>query len=205
MIKKIIFVICWIAATNLTVFCCDCISQLSKLDKKQVESFDLVFVGQIIRIKQAENNCIAFFKGITLYHGVTSDTTEIHFDCSSSCEMPFNPGETWLIYAMKKDGTLSVDYCERSRKKPSDKEQDDYIIYSGISYKEETGFLAKYYPAKDFAGVSQMTKINNNEVTVIDQNRNLPHADTRQKIWLLLGSFVVLLLIYAGVRFFWKK
>jgi len=183
-------------------FACDCGEQLPEFSKEETEKYGLIFIGTVDSIQPGERNGLAWFHGKELYKGLATPVIAIQFDNYTSCRVPFEAGETWMIYAVKDsvNSRWTVTYCSRSRKYPSQGEVDEYTVYSNLTFEEERKFLTAIYPPKDFIPQNTIDDISENNKTVIDSNRNLMHADNRQKLLLIAASVIGMVLIYLVVK-----
>jgi hypothetical protein len=82
--------------------------------------------------------------------------------------------------------------------KPLSSENDEYTIYTQMTWEEEILFLEKNFPKKDFSTREVVKEADNKKV--IDATRPLEHATNREKIILVLVSFVGMLIIYFIVK-----
>lgn len=185
-----------------STYACDCGEQMPVFSKAETEKYGLIFIGKIDSITHKKNNGSAWFKGLKLYKGIATPVVEIRFDNYSSCQMPFQSGDLWMIYAVKDSVTYKwiTSYCSRSRKYPAQDELDEYTVYSNITFEKEEQLLAEIYPLKDFVESDIISEIDEKNKTVIDANRNLMHADNMQKIILLAISLAGVILIYIVVK-----
>lgn len=201
-ILYIILILWALIHINLKLFACDCGEQLPVFSKEETEKYDLIFIGKIDSINHGKKTGVAWFKGIKLYKGLAPPVIKIYFDDYTSCKMPFQSNDTWMIYANKDsiNGYWKVDYCSRTRKYPNQNEMDEYTIYSNITFDKEEQLLAEIYPLKDFIHPDKLSDIQENKKTVIDANRDLMHANNKHKIILLIISLVGVILIYIILK-----
>lgn len=185
---------------------CDCPNHPGKISRKIIDIYPVIFQGFADSSSACANGkAKAFFTGIELYKGEKIPLhLSINFKCEGSCKMEFNPGEIWLIYANRDSLTkeLSVEYCERSRRYYSKNTDDVHIMYNESTFKEETEYLKSILLPAYFIEESDLNKIEAEKLKVITQNRELEFASGEQKIWILLGSTVfIILLIFVVKRF----
>ncbi len=185
---------------------CDCPNHPGKLNRKIIDVYPLVFQGFVDSSSACHNGYSkAFFTGIELYKGEKIPLhLSIKFKCEGSCKMEFSPGDIWLIYANLDSLTreFSVEYCERSRRYYAKNADDVHIMYNESTFKEETEYLKSILLPAYFIEETDLKKIEAEKLKVITQNRELEFASGEQKIWILLGSTVfIILLIFVVKRF----
>ena len=118
-----------------------------------------------------------------------------NFDCASSCMMSFAKNEEWLIYAnYQRFDVAMVKLCSQSRKQFKASEQDFYLAAAQRTFEQEKEFLKTELGIQPFI---KTEKWNN------DQQEYKPHNEQpsgMNKIYLLLVSFAVMILIYIITR-----
>ncbi len=186
---------------SFQLIACDCGQLLPPLNKSATDSFQVITVARVIKLEPGKTTGVATFEGITLYKGIVSSPFQVIYDCITTCKMPFELGDVWLLY-MKKNtaGNFSVHYCERSRKKVPIGEEDEYTIYSQMTWDEEILFLEKNFPKKDFIDAQWVSQLDTTQKIFIDATRPLNHATDSQKILLIILSIVGMTLIYLFVK-----
>lgn len=200
MYKYIISIIFIINFTK-SVIACDCGQLLPPISLSATDSFQVITVARVVELEPGKTHGIAIFDGITLYKGMISSPFKVNYDCITSCKMPFELNDIWLLYMKKnKDGIYSVHFCERNRKKKSMGEEDEYTIYNQMTWEEEILFLEKHFPKKDFVDALLIDQVENTEKTIIDATRPLLHATDSQKIFLIVLSVLGMALIYFFVK-----
>jgi hypothetical protein len=185
---------------------CNCKQQLPKLSKEQTDAYSVAFAGYIKRLIHQDKEDYAEFVVRTPYKGLVPRDIKIYYDSRTSCQMPFFPGDEWLIYA-KKDSVnkrWTVNYCERSRKFPEGDEIDNYTVYSGNTLQEEIDFLEINYSNGQIVGEDTLTMIEEDHLKVIDAHRTDNYGTPRQKIILLACSLLGMIIIYLVIRKFVK-
>lgn len=199
--RSLILSILFISIHTKALIACDCGQPLSPITKSATDSFQVITVARIIKLEPGKTIGVATFEGLTLYKGIISSPFIVNYDCISSCKMPFELGDVWLLY-MKKNtaGNFSVHYCERNRKKMPAGEEDEYTIYNQMTWDEEILFLEKNFPKKDFTDASLVNLVDSAGKTVIDATRPLDHATDRQKIFLIVISIAAMSLFYIVVK-----
>jgi hypothetical protein len=191
-------------ANSPGIFACNCGGALSPWTKEEADGYDVIFLGRIDSI-YGDHICSARFHGISLFKGLAPKNAVIRHDCYSTCRMPFEPGQIWLIYAhIDSTGYWVVDYCGRSRPKPVGGEPDEHAGEAGLSYADELGLVRKSFPPRDFITQKQIDEISDSGKKVIDPMRELPIATPGQKVVLVIISFAGLIFFYVLVRRFMK-
>lgn len=199
--RSLFFYILFIWFGSISVLACDCGKLLPPLDKAATDSFQVITVARVLQLEPGKTTGVATFEGISLYKGIISSPFQVIYDCITTCKMPFEVGDVWLLYLKKNNqGNYTVHYCERSRKKALPGEEDEYIIYSQMTWDEEVLFLEKNFPKKDFVNVNMVHEIDRSGKTVIDASRPLDHATDKQKIFLIVVSVFGMALIYFVVK-----
>lgn len=199
--RSIFLNILFVLLGSYSVFACDCGQLLPPLNKAATDSFQVITVARLVQLEPGKTTGVATFEGMTLYKGIISSPFQVIYDCITTCKMPFEVGDIWLLYLKKNNqGSYTVHYCERSRKKALAGEEDEYTIYSQMTWDEEILFLEKNFPKKDFVNVNMVHEIDHSGKTVIDASRPLDHATDHQKIFLILVSVFGMALIYFVVK-----
>ncbi|MCX7743544.1 MAG: hypothetical protein N2167_03165 [Flavobacteriales bacterium] len=199
--RRIILNILFVLLGSYSLLACDCGQLLPPLNKAATDSFQVITVARVVKLEPGKNTGVATFEGITLYKGIISSPFQVNYDCITTCKMPFEVGAIWLLYIKKNNtGDFTVHYCERNRKKIPAGEEDEYTIYSQMSWDEEILFLEKNFPKKDFVNASMVNEIDSTGKTVIDASRPLAHASDRQKVFLIVISVLGMLLIYLAIK-----
>jgi hypothetical protein len=181
---------------------CNCKNQLKEISKEQTDQYDVVFHGYIKQLIHQDKEDYAEFVVSTPYKGLVPRDIKIFYDSRTSCQMPFFPGDEWLIYA-KKDSAhkrWTVDYCERSRKFPEGDDMDYYTVYSGNTLQEELDFLEINYSNGQIVGEDTLTMIEEKDIKVIDAHRADNYGTPREKIILLICSLAGMIVIYFIMR-----
>ena len=174
-------------------FSCDC-PPINKIDSEKLKEYNIVFYGTIKAISPCATNglSIATFAIEEIYKGELEQTTQLTFDCSSSCMMSFAIDEKWLIYAnYKKFEVQSVHFCEHSRKYISNENQDAYAIaISQQTFEEEKKYLQSALGIQPFAIKNKL----NAQQSLLKPHNEQPSGFS--KILLLLFSFVIMIVIF---------
>lgn len=199
--NRLIITIFFIFNVTKSIIACDCGQLLPPNNLSATDSFQVITVARIVKLEPCKNKGLATFEGITLYKGMISSPFKVSYDCITSCKMPFELNDIWLLYIKKNsNGEWNVHYCERNRKKKSIGEEDEYTIYNQMTWEEEILFLEKHFPKKDFVDTLLIEQVENSGKTIIDATRPLLHATDRQKIFLIGFSVLGMGLIYFFVK-----
>lgn len=175
---------------------CKC-ATIAPVTKELCKEYDVVFTGTVDSVATCDSNGIslAYFNIIALYKGNTMQQVKVHFDCKSSCMMSFAKGDEWIIYAnYQRFDVISVKLCSHSRKRFKQGEQDFYLAAAQRTFDEEKEYLKTELGIQSFIETGKWNK---------EQQELKPHNDQPSninKIYLLLVSFVVMILIYIITR-----
>ena len=204
--NKAYFLLGFVYCIFMLAYPCNCETNLPKISRDETEKYTVIFTGFIKKLHFKEKDNYAEFVVETPYKGLVPRDIKVWYDGVSSCKMPFLPNDKWLIYAkmdsVKKKWT--VNYCERSRKYPEPDETDDYTIYSGITLDEELKFLELNYTSGQIVGEDTLTKIQEDNMIVIDSRREQHYGTPQEKIILLICSLAAMIIIYFILRRFVK-
>jgi hypothetical protein len=135
---------------TLQVFACDC-DALDVLTKENCGVYDVIFEGRVDKVDSCKDGEINISFSIQdLYKGNYLGVINVKNSCADGCEMHFEKGDSWLIYAEKNNAQdVIVHFCSRSRKLNIGNENDDYEIASGMKYQEEKDMLISIFPTGD--------------------------------------------------------
>lgn len=194
--------------TGVTALACDCPVHPGRLNKDKTDSFDIILRGKVVLSypcsgKESQTR----FEGLELFKGrAVPRILEITHDCVSACRMPFEKEQEWLlfIHTDSSKNSYRVTYCERNRPRPGNGSQDDYTLYNEMSYPEELKWLRGNMLPVYFLEPEQAEQVIKQDLTVIDQNRNIRFATNTQKIFIVLGSFAFMIVLIWAVRRFLK-
>lgn len=189
---------------------CDCPQHPGRITKQKTDSFDIIMRARVVLpFPCSQNTSQTRFEGIELYKGKgVPRIIEITHDCKSACRMPFEKEQEWLLY-IHHDTTFSpnaytVTYCERNRRLFSNLSEDDHTLYNDMSYTEELNWLRSNMLPVYFLEPEEADSVINKDLTIIDQNRNIRFATDRQKIMIVLGSFLFMVVIILIAKRFLK-
>lgn len=188
----------------LTAAACDCPVHPGKLTKTKTDSFPVIMRARVVLpFPCSGQESQTRFEGIELFKGKgIPRVLEITHDCKSACRMPFEKEQEWLLFIRTDSAQKEyrVTYCERNRPKPSDPKRDDYTLYNEMSYEEEVRWLRKNMLPAFFLEPEQAKTVITRDLTIIDQNRDMRYATDTQKIFIVAGSFLFMILLIWVVR-----
>lgn len=189
---------------------CDCPVHPGKLNKDKTDSFDIIMRARVVLpFPCSKKESQTRFEGLELFKGkAVPRVLEITHDCASSCRMPFGKDQEWLLFihtdSAKGHTDYRVTYCERNRLMYDLPENDKYTLYNEMSYKEELNWLrANMLPAY-FLEPEEVETVIRQDLTIIDQNRNIRFATNTEKIMIVLGSFGFMVVLIWVMRRFLK-
>ncbi|MCE3280054.1 MAG: CbiN domain protein [Bacteroidetes bacterium] len=180
---------------------CEC-PPLEPLTKKISEQYDVIFYGKVDSVVPCKTDGIGrvYFTINSLYKGSAQQQVFVDYDCVSSCMMSFAKNDEWIIYSMFQHfDLLTVNICGHSRKKITDGSPDYYQAASQRSFEEEKNFLESTFGTQAFASHNKLND---------DQKEMQPHntqPGALNKLWLLLISLGVMVLIYFVTKKFFKN
>lgn len=190
------------------IHACDCPVHPGKLNKHKTDSFDIILRGRVVLpFPCSGNESQTRFEGLELFKGKgVPRILEVTHDCASACRMPFEKDQEWLlfIHADSVRHTYRVTYCERNRMLYSDPSEDQYTLYNEMSYTEELKWLRISMLPVYFLEPEQVESVIKQDLTIIDQNRNIRFATNSQKLMIVIGSFGFMVVLIWVVRRFLK-
>lgn len=135
---------------NSSVFACDC-DPLDALTKENCGVYDIIFEGKVDEVKVCKDGEQKIIFSIQdVYKGNLISFVEVQNECIDGCEMHFERGDVWLIYAEKNNAQdVIVHFCSRSRRLNKANENDDYAVASGLTYEQEKDKLLSFFPPND--------------------------------------------------------
>lgn len=190
-----------------TSFACDCPVHPGRLDKKKTDSFDVILRGKVmLSFPCSGKESQTRFEGLELFKGKgIPRILEVTHDCASACKMPFEKEQEWLLFLhADSSGNYRVAYCERNRPLPSNPKEDAHTLYNEMSYTEEVTWLRAGMLPVYFLEPEQAETVIKQDLTIIDQNRNIRFATNRQKIMIVIGSFGFMVVLIWIIRRFLK-
>ncbi|HWI94153.1 MAG TPA: hypothetical protein VNT20_22925 [Flavisolibacter sp.] len=119
---------------------CDC-EPLGKISEEQYNSYNIIFAGRVVGIKDGRLENVISFKVNTYYKGKQSRDTIKVFTPSSGASCGISPeiGEDWLVFTYYLDTKVKTMLCTRTKRMNS----------NSLDYeKEELGNDLKFLEAK---------------------------------------------------------
>jgi len=177
---------------------CGCDEKKLAFSQSYAASHKLVFRGKTLTISIGEDFSKVTFIVAQLFIGNCAKEVDIYFDKKDACQLKFNTGEDWLIYANYKQLEKPfVEYCSRSRKNVinTNKNVELQYIKSDLTVDAECEKLGEQFGLQNFS--------------VQAKEENLLHNNIIPSFWqriiLLLCSIAGFLLIYFGVNKLLKR
>lgn len=132
------------------IFACDC-DPLDALSKENCGVYDVIFEGKVDKVDScAEGEINISFLIQDLFKGNYLSVVNVKNNCAEGCEMHFEKGDVWLIYAEKNNAQdVIVHFCSRSRKLNLAQEKDDYVVASGLTYQQEKDKLISFFSVNE--------------------------------------------------------
>lgn len=194
-LRHIFFIICIFIAYSSARACeCDPIVPVSE---EVLENYNVIFYGVVDSVSSGEKSgtSVAYFKVDELYKGKLGRNVLLKFDGETDCMMSFSEGEKWLIYAnFFRFDDLTVNICGHSRKFFEDSANDYYQLAAQRTFQEEKEYLEEKLKLQPIDNL--------NEINTLQQNFK-PHNTQPSginKLWLLLCSFLVMVIVYFITR-----
>lgn len=167
------------------LFACDC--KTIPLTKESIESVELIFLGKVVALSGCDKTAKVSFSVDELYRGKCFANVEIEFDCTSDCQMSFNPGQTWIIYATyKKYGEAEVNFCSYSRQLFANEKSDYNTVIHGLTFSDEKNWLHK----------NLGLQVLNVKEDAMNQHHENERPDGYKFLWYLGAGFFGLIFIY---------
>lgn len=191
--KNILFLFCLFSKT---IFSCEC-PPTQPVSKELCKKYDVIFLGKIDSVSPCTTDGIAtaYFTINELYKGAVQRSVKVDFDCSSDCMMSLSKGDGWLIYSnFQRFNLLSVNICGHSRKLFADANQDIYQLAAQRTFEQERQFLVSALGIQSFMKSNELNK------QQTDLGPRNEHPSPMNKLWLLLVSFLVMILVYYVIK-----
>lgn len=180
----------------LSVFSCTCVTPPA-INKTTTEPYDVIFCGKVDSVSPCNTNgfATAYFTISELYKGTIPYQVEVEYECQSSCLMTFVKKEEWLIYARyQRFDLLKAEFCGHNRKRYSDMALDATLLSTQRSFDDEKKVLLDLFGLKPFTEKNEM----NEQQADLKPHNTQPTA--MGKLWLLLISFGVMLVVFYFAR-----
>jgi hypothetical protein len=177
---------------------CGCDEKTLMFSQQYIDEHSLIFRGKTLSIATGEDFNKVTFVITQLFKGSCPKEIDVYFDKKGACQLKFNTGEDWLIYAdFKQLQKPFVEYCSRSRKNVinTNKNVEIQYIKSDLTVDAECESLLEKLGQQKF---SSMEKEENNF------HRNIIPSFW-QRIVLILCSVAGFLMIYFGAKFLSKR
>lgn len=175
-------------------YACKC-PAMAPLTIVECRKFDVIAQCQVDSLGACNGKSIAFVHTIQMYKGEVPNNWNFVFDCSSSCQLSIEKGDTWLVYAKSNDEQqLELGFCDRNRKKFSKVEEDYFLVNTGLTFQEELDYLVKNI------GLKQAPNEENGKQKIDITQRENEQTSGGNKIWLLIASLAFFLIFYFFVQ-----
>jgi hypothetical protein len=177
---------------------CGCDESKLAFSQKYVADHKLIFRGKTVSTATGEDFSKVTFVITQLFKGSCPKEIDVYFDKKAACQLKFNLGEDWLIYAdLKQMEKPFVEYCSRSRKNVinTNKNVEMQYIKSDLTVDAECQLLQEQLGLQNF---TSQTKEENTLHTNIIPN-------FWQRIVLILCSAGGFIMIYIGANKLLKK
>lgn len=188
-------------------FACEC-EHPGKPTMDKLEIYSLVILAKVDSISQCvKRKGKVYLEGIELYKGIgTTQHFSLEYQCKGACAIDFLKGDNWLIFAEKDSvsGELRVNLCSRTRKQYPRNIDDVHTIYNEATWEEEVRFLRNNLGLLPFVDKETSEKLGNENVIIIDKNRQLSRVIGIKRIWVMLGSGLGFILFFLIAKKIWK-
>ena len=172
---------------------CGCDEKKLAFSQSYAAAHKLIFRGKTLSISLGEDFSKVTFIITQLFKGTCAKEVDVYFDKEDACQLKFNTGEDWLIYAdYKQIEKPFVEYCSRSRKNVinTNKNVEIQYIKSDLTVDAECENLQTQFGLQNFT--SQEKEENNLHNNII--------PGFWQRIVLILCSVAGFVMIYFGVN-----
>lgn len=177
---------------------CGCEEEKLSFTQAYTNAHQLIFRGKTTSIATGEDFSKVTFVITQLFKGSCPKEVDVYYDRKSSCQLKFNTGEDWLIYAnFKQVEKPFVEYCSRSRKNiiNTNKNVEIQYIKSDLTVDAECEKLSEQFGLQKF---SPLVKEGG------QQHSNIIPGFW-QRIVLILCSVAGFIMIYIGTNKLLKK
>ena len=172
---------------------CGCDEKKLAFSQAYTASHKLIFRGKTLSVANGQNFNKVTFMVTQLFKGSCAKEIGVYFDKKEACQLKFNTGEDWLIYAnFQQIEKPFVEYCTRSRKNVinTNKNVEIQYIKSDLTVDAECESLRTQFGLQNFATQSQGEKTSHNNII----------PGFWQRIVLILCSIAGFVMIYFGVN-----
>jgi hypothetical protein len=177
---------------------CECGETKLAFSQPYISGHGLIFRGKTISIANGEDFNKVTFAITQLFKGNASKEADVYFDKKGSCQLKFNTGEDWLIYAnFKQLEKPYVEYCSRSRKNVINTNKNVEIQY----IKSDLTVDAECEVLKEKLGLQNFTTPLKEQGTA--HNNIIPSF--WQRVVLILCSIAGFIMIYIGTNKLLKR
>ena len=198
-LRFILFLFCILnSAFLISQNSCGCDEKKLTFSSSYSASHKLIFRGKTLSISTGEDYSKVTFVVTQLFNGKCAKEVDVYFDKKAACQLKFNTGEDWLIYAnYKQIEKPFVEYCSRSRKNViiTNKNVEVQYIKSDLTVDAECEQLHQQFGNQN---ISTQVKEENNF-----HNNIIPGFG--QRIVLILCSIAGFMLIYFAVNKLLKR
>ncbi|MGZ3864037.1 MAG: hypothetical protein ACXVPE_02745 [Bacteroidia bacterium] len=177
---------------------CECDESKNAFSQQYISSHGLIFRGKTVSIAEGEDFNKVTFVITQLFKGSCPKEIDVYFDKKGKCQLKFNTGEDWIIYAnFKQMQKPYVEYCSRSRKNViiTNKNVEVQYAKTDLTVDAECEKLREQTGIQNFT--SQAKEENNLHSNII--------PGFWQRVGLILCSAAGFVLIYFGANKLMKK
>lgn len=197
-LKFLIFTVALLISFSSFSQSCNCDENKLAFSQQYLAAHKLIFRGKTLSTAIGEDFNKVTFVITQLYKGNCPKEIDVYFDKKAACQLKFNTGEDWLIYAnFKQMEKPFVEYCSRSRKNVinTNKNVEIQYIKSDLTVDAECESLREQLGLQNFS--SQQKEENNLHSNII--------PGFWQRIVLILCSVAGFILIYIGTNKLLKR
>lgn len=177
---------------------CNCDESKLAFSQSYYDSHKLIFRGKTVVIANGEGFSKVTFLVTQLFKGSSTKEVDVYFDGKAACNLKFNTGEDWLIYAnyrqLKKP---FVEYCSRSRKNVINTNKNIELSY----IKSDLTVDAESEKLREQLGIQNFSTQDKEE----DNSHNNIIPSFWERIVLILCSIGGFVLIYLGTNKLLKR
>ncbi|MGZ3865589.1 MAG: hypothetical protein ACXVNR_03890 [Bacteroidia bacterium] len=177
---------------------CECDESKNAFSQQYISAHELIFRGKTVSIAEGRDFNKVTFTITQLFKGSCPKEIDVFFDKKGKCQLKFNTGEDWIIYAnFKQMQKPFVEYCSRSRKNViiTNKNVEVQYAKTDLTIDAECEKLQQQMGTQSFT--SQQKEENNLHSNVI--------PGFWERIILILCSAAGFVMIYLGANKLLKK